>query len=95
MRRPKPDPAVPELVFDVKVDEATRNLVSVATSITVDGQTADLAATLSGHDVEFDLLPPPPDQVVESDIGGGFAPAPGAILDEVGNEVRATPAPMQ
>ena len=94
-----PDPAIPELVFDVKVDEATRNLVSVASSITFEGQTVDLAATLSNHDVAFELLPPNPDEVVESDIGGGFAPAPGGdpdvILDEVGNEVFPTPAPMQ
>jgi hypothetical protein len=91
-----PDPAVPQLVFDVKVDEATRNLVSLNTSINVEGQTVDLAATLSNHDVEFDLLPPPPEQVVESDIGGGFS-APGAAPLGPGDfqEFRPVPAPMQ
>jgi hypothetical protein len=91
-----PDPAVPQLVFDVKVDEATRNLVSVITSITVEGQTVDLAATLSNHDLEFDLLPPPPDQVDDSDIGGGFS-APGAAPLGPGDfqEFGPTPAPME
>ena len=90
-----PDPAVPELVFDVKVDEATRNLVSVATSIAAEGQSVDLAATLSAHGVEFDLLPPSPDDVVDLDLGGGFAPAPDAVLDDVGTEVFPSPAPIE
>ena len=93
-----PDPAIPELVFDVKVDEATRNLVSVATSVAAQGQTVDLAATLSNHGVEFELLPPAPDQVVDPNEGGGLsAPgvAPEVILEEVGNEIEATPAPME
>jgi hypothetical protein len=85
-----PDPAIPEVVFDVKVDESTRNLVSVATSIAAQGQTVDLAATLSNHGVEFELLPPNPDEVVESDLGGEFAPAPGVI-----EEFGPTPAPME
>jgi hypothetical protein len=91
-----PDPAVPELVFDVKVDEATRNLVSVATSISAEGQSVELAATLSGHDVEFELVPPPPDQVVDADVGGGFN-APGAMPLGPGEfrEVAPTPAPME
>ena len=92
-----PDPAVPELVFDVKVDEATRNLVSVASSITVEGQTVDLAATLSSHDVPFELVPPNPDEVVDMDFGGGFS-APGtdpdAVLDDVGNEVFPSSSPV-
>ena len=92
-----PDPAVPKLVFDVKVDEATRNLVSVASSITVEGQTVDLAATLSSHDVPFELVPPNPDEVVDMDFGGGFS-APGtdpdAVLDDVGNEVFPSSSPV-
>lgn len=91
-----PDPAIPELVFDVKVDEETRNLVSVASSITAQGQTVDLAATLSNHGVEFELLPPSPDQVQESNEGGGFS-APGAVPLGPGDfeEFGPTPAPMQ
>ena len=91
-----PDPAIPELVFDVKVDEATRNLVSVATSISSEGQSVDLAATLSGHDVEFDLLPPSPDDVTDDNAGGGFS-APGARPLGPGDfqEFAATPAPME
>jgi hypothetical protein len=81
-----PDSAIPELVFDVNVDEATRNLVSVATSVTAEGQSVDLAATLSNHGVEFELVPPPPEQIMDSNEGGGFS-APGVI--------GPTPAPMQ
>jgi len=90
------DPAVPEITFDVLVDEATRRLMSLGTSIAAEGQSFDLSATLSNHDVEFDLVPPPPEQVVESNVGGGTgatpAPmAPGVILDEVGNELEPAP----
>ena len=87
------DPAVPEITLDVLVDEATRQLVSLSTSVDVQGQSIDLTATLSDHGVEFDLVPPPPDQVVDSNVGGtGATPAPmapGVILDEVGNELAA------
>ena len=90
-----PDPAVPEIVLDVMVDEATRRLMSVSTSLAVEGVTADLAATLSNHDVEFDLVPPNPDDVAQPNEGGGFG-APGVILEEVGSdEFLATPAPMR
>ena len=93
-----PDPAVPEIVLDILVDEATRQLMSIKSTVAVQGVSADLAATFSNHNVEFDLLPPSPDDVDQSNEGGGFsAPgaAPGVILDEVGNELEATPAPMQ
>jgi hypothetical protein len=89
-----PDPGVPEIVLDVLVDEATRQLMSVKTSIEAQGVTADLAATFSNHNVEFDLLPPSPDQVLDPNAGGtGATPAPmapGVILEEVGNSA----APM-
>ena len=87
------DPAVPEITLDVMVDEATRNLMSLSSSITTQGQSVDLNATLSNHNVEFGLVPPPPDQVMQSNVGGATpAPmAPGVILDEVGNELEATP----
>lgn len=87
------DPAVPEITLDVQVDEATRRLMSLSTSIAVQGQSVDLTATLSNHDLEFDLVPPPPDQVVESNLTGATAApmAPGVILDEVGNELEPAP----
>ena len=89
------DPAVPEITLDVLVDEATRQLVSVSTSVAVQGQSIDVTATLSDHGVEFDLVPPPPDEVDDSNVGGtGATPAPmapGVILDEVGNEIQPTP----
>ena len=87
------DPAVPEITFDILVDEATRRLMSLSTAIAVENQSVDLTATLSKHDVEFDLLPPSPDQVVDSNVGGATpAPmAPGVILDEVGNELEPSP----
>jgi hypothetical protein len=90
------DPAVPEITFDVLVDEATRRLMSLSTSIEAQGQSVDLSATLSNHDVKFDLVPPPPEQVVDANVGGGSGatPAPmdpGVILEEVGNEVQPAP----
>jgi hypothetical protein len=89
-----PDAAVPEIVLDILVDEATRQLMSVKTSIEAQGVTADLAATFSNHDVEFDLLPPPPDQVDSNAGGTGATPAPmapGVILEEVGNSAAPMP----
>ena len=59
------DPSVPEITFDVLVDEATRRLMSLSTSVALQGQSFDLSATLSDHDVKFDLVPPAPEQVVE------------------------------
>ena len=87
------DPAVPEITLDVLVDEATRRLMSLSTSIALQGQSVDLTATLSDHDVEFDLVPPSSDQVIESNATGATpAPmAPGVILDEVGNEFEPSP----
>ena len=87
------DPSVPEIIFDVLVDEATRRLMSLSTSVALQGQSVDLSATLSNHDVEFDLVPPPPDQVVDSNATGATpAPmAPGVILDDVGNELEPAP----
>jgi hypothetical protein len=87
------DPAIPEITLDVLVDEPTRRLMSLSTSIALEGQSVDLTATLSNHDVEFDLVPPPPDRVVESNAGGATAApmAPGVILDEVGNELEPSP----
>jgi hypothetical protein len=94
-----PDPAIPEIALDVMVDEATRRLMSVSTTLAMQGVTADVAATLSDHDLEFDLLPPNPDDVADPNEGGGFSvpgAAPSTILEEVGSDVfEATPAPMQ
>jgi hypothetical protein len=87
------DPAIPEITLDVLVDESTRRLMSLSTSIALEGQSVDLTATLSNHDVEFDLVPPPPDRVVESNAGAATAApmAPGVIRDEVGNELEPSP----
>ena len=90
------DPAVPDITLDVLVDEATRRLMSLSTSIAVEDQSFDLSATLSNHDVEFDLVAPPPEQVVDFNAGGGTGatPAPmdpGVILDEVGDELEPAP----
>ena len=49
--------------------------MSLSTAIAVENQSVDLTATLSKHDVEFGLLPPSPDQVVDSNVSGA-TPAP-------------------
>ena len=89
---PPADARVPELVLDVMVDEATRRLVSLATSVALEGQSVELAATLSNHDVEFELLPPPPDQVVDQpafDNSGGVGP--GVIVEQVDEGTDTVP----
>ncbi len=78
-----PDPAIPEIVLDVRIDEATRRLVSLSTSVTYEGTVAEVTATLSNHDVKVTFLPPPPDQV--DDNSGGIQQQ---ILEQVGNEVE-------
>jgi hypothetical protein len=83
---------VPELTFDLMIDEATRRLLSIGTEVAVEGQSISISAAFSQHDVPFELLPPPAEQVVDAldNVGGGLAPAgrPGMILDEVGNELE-------
>ena len=88
-----PDPAIPEIVLDVTVDEATRQLMSVSTTLSLQGVTADLAATFSNHDMAFDLVPPPADDVAQPDEGGGFS-APG-VAPVVPQQAGPTPAPTQ
>jgi hypothetical protein len=89
-----PDPMVPALTFDLTIDEATRQLLSIGTEVSVEGQSISISAAFTQHDVPFELLPPPPEQVVDvlDNVGGGLsAPArPGMILD-VGNELEPSP----
>ena len=73
-----PDPSIPQVVVTILVDEATRRLMSMHTKIDVQGQAVELTATLSNHDVELRIVPPPPDQVSDPIEG---------ILEEVGGEV--------
>lgn len=77
------DPAIPEVVLDIRIDEATRRLMSVSSDLTYQGTTARITATVSNHDVKVTFLPPPPDQV--DDTTGGLQQQ---ILDQVGNEVE-------
>ncbi len=64
------DPGIPEVQLDVLVDEATRNLVSVASAGSFQESSYDVTVTLSGHDVPFELRPPAPNQI--EDNTGGF-----------------------
>jgi hypothetical protein len=82
------DPAIPEVPLDILIDERTRRLVSVSSVVSVQGATADVEITLSNHDVELRIVPPPPGEVDESvsNEGGGFTEE--QILDSVGEEIE-------
>ncbi len=64
------DGSIPEVVLDVQVEEATRRLMSVATSVTYAGTTVDVRATFTKHDVQVDLLEPRENEVQDSPEGG-------------------------
>jgi len=57
------DPAIPAVTLEIEVEEATRRLVSIATTIAVDATTADVRVTLSNHDLALRLVHPPPGEV--------------------------------
>jgi hypothetical protein len=80
---PPVDPSIPPVTLELMIEESTRRLVSVATSITHEGSTVNLAASFSNHDVEVQFLAPPPDQI--DDNTGGFGQ--GQILEDIGSEV--------
>jgi hypothetical protein len=81
------DPGVPPVTLDILVDERTRNLVSVATTVTMEGISATITAELSNHDVELRIVAPPPAQVEDaaSNEGGGFVDS--EILDSVEDQL--------
>ena len=69
------DPSIPPITVDLMVQESTRLLVSASTTVAAAGVTVAATVTLSNHDREFQLLPPPPDQVddgsgAEGPLGG-------------------------
>jgi hypothetical protein len=82
------DPNIPVVAFDLLVDEGTRRLISLSTSVAVIGTATSVRMTLSDHDREVRFVPPPPDQVqdVEQFAPGGGMDGGGVILEDVGNE---------
>jgi hypothetical protein len=81
------DPGIPPVTLDILVDEGTRNLVSIATTLTMEGVSANISAELSNHGVELRIVAPPPSQVEDasSNEGGGFVDS--EILDSVGDQL--------
>lgn len=57
------DPAIPQVTLEIEVEESTRRLVSIATTIAVDAMSADVRVTLSNHDLALRLVHPPPGEV--------------------------------
>jgi hypothetical protein len=66
---PPPDFPVPALTIDLLVHQATRALIQARTTVTTQGTSIDLAVTLSNHDVEVVIVPPPPAMVDNVGVG--------------------------
>lgn len=64
------DPAIPPVVLDIRIEEPTRRIVSIATNTTVAGTTVDVLAQFSKHDVHVDLVEPPVNEI-DDNMGGG------------------------
>lgn len=87
-----PDAGIPELTIDVLIDERTRRLQSLSTSVAAMGAAADIRVVFTDHDREVHFLPPPPDQVDDLNLfgpGAGFGEE--QILEDVGSEVTEGP----
>jgi hypothetical protein len=67
---PPVDPSLAPVTVDLLVDEATRRLDSVTTTVEYGGITVDVSILFTNHDVEFELVAPAADQV--DDSAGGF-----------------------
>jgi hypothetical protein len=66
---PPPDFPVPALTIDMLVDQATRALILAKTTVTMQGTSVNLAVSLSNHDVEVVIAPPPPALVDNVNMG--------------------------
>lgn len=66
------NPAIPAIVLDIRVEEATRRIASIATNTTVAGTTVDVLAQFSEHDVQVDLLAPREDEIDDNTGGSGL-----------------------
>jgi hypothetical protein len=86
---PPPDFPVPALAIDMLVDQATRALLVAKTTLVTQGISVDLAVTLSNHDVEVLIAPPPPGMVDQMNNGFGG----GGVITDVGDEVTPAPEP--
>lgn len=84
---PEPvDPGIPEVTLDILVDERTRNLVSIATELAVEGVSAKVSVEFSNHDVALRIVAPPPAEVEDASSNeGGFIEE--EILDTVEDQL--------
>jgi hypothetical protein len=80
---PPADVTIPPIAIEFLIDQATRQIVSATTAISLDGSNLAFSLTLSNHDVPVRIVAPPPglvDQVTDNTGGGGQpAPTPGPV----------------
>ena len=72
------------MMLDIRIEEATRRIVSIATNSTVAGTTVEVLAQFTNHDVQVDLIAPPLDQIDDNTGGGSGVDG---LLEGVGGSV--------
>jgi hypothetical protein len=83
---------IPDLVFDLMIDEATGVLSEVRFQTAIQGTSVKLLATFTNPDIAVQIVAPPPASVDDITKNGGFGP--GAGNDFGGGAVTMTPQPF-
>jgi len=83
---------IPDLVFDLMIDQATGVLSEVRFQTAIQGTSVKLLATFTNPDVAVQIVAPPPALVDDITKNGGFGPGPGN--DFGGGAVTMTPQPF-
>ena len=89
-----PPPAgagIPPVTLHLLIDQSTRALIAVRTTVSMQGSVTTLDVTLSNHDVPIQIVAPPPALVDQMNNGFGG----GGVITNVGGAVPVpTPAPV-
>lgn len=82
---------VPDLEFDIRVDQATSLLSELRCAMTLQGSRTEFFLTISNPGVPIQIVVPPP--AIVDDLGGGFggfgAGGEAPILEEVGSAIES------
>jgi hypothetical protein len=84
--------AVPDLMFDLMIDQATGVLSEVRFQTAIQGTSVKLLATFTNPDIAVQIVAPPPALVDDITKNGGFGPGSGN--DFGGGAVTMTPQPF-